>query len=198
MAQPEITITFRRETDGRWTAFIKRWKLSITRNSLDQVRWNIWEWLVERLDVGGLEGIDEDLADELQSLRTVGRVEDPWVGLKIDGSEKYIPATASVDAVQWTGGNLPEVIRYVSHTIGLAVIPASPRYLILESTKGKSGIDSSDWIIRDSDNNISLMSDKDFRRLFVPLPPIIVEAPVKDDLKEPEDTIRKSIGWRTS
>lgn len=168
-AAPEITITFRRETDGRWIAFVKRWKLSITRNSLDDVRWNIWEWIRERLDSGGIE-VEEVLAQELESMQVVGRVDDPWTGRKVGDSQKFIRITAAFDALQWTGVNAEDVIRFVSHTPGFVVIPAGPRFLVLESSQGRSAVDARDWLIRDSENNLTLMTGANFHKSFVPLP----------------------------
>lgn len=180
----KIIVEFRKEADGRWTASVARWKLSITRDTLDQVRWNVWEWIVGQMKIGMLGKIEKELEEDLASMRTLGRLEDPWVGVSVQGVGKYIEADSAYDAIQWTGGNLPEVIRLVSMAPGHTVIPmVGGRWIVIESAGGRSAVDTTDWIIRRPDGTIKLRKDVDFKVLCVPLPEII-------NITQPEENQR--------
>lgn len=67
---------------------------------------------------------------------------------------------ATINAIQWNGDNGAEVLAFTGE--GGAVFPVLG-YAEFNSANARYTIQKGDWIIRDGDGDLTVLSDEDFR-----------------------------------
>jgi len=170
----KITLTFEKEDDNRWTARCPELDMAITRDSLEEARWAIWEWMAEQLLSAGKEWPQgtEDVIEEVAGLDLRNRLEDPWGGRRTEGVERYISVDSVVEAIQWNGQNTKQIERFLRMRQNLMLcLTADPLIIIIEDGAGKrAALRVGDWVVRLPGNEFGLRYDEKFRKTFVPLP----------------------------
>ena len=79
---------------------------------------------------------------------------------------KYRKKPGVIDAVQWTGANVDEVLGFILAAGSARRHPSSPQSIFLDTLEGTMRADAGDWIIRGVKGEFYPIKDEIFRATY--------------------------------